>query len=50
MLAVPLFGDQEFNVNALAKKNMALTMDYHKISEKSLSEVLYALLHDSKYR
>ena len=50
MLEVPLFADQFLNVNALIKKNMALKMDYRKISEKSLSGALYAILHNPKYR
>ena len=49
MIGYPLFGDQVLNMNMLVKRNVALKLDHHKITEKSLDEALSTILNDSKY-
>ncbi|XP_051159343.1 UDP-glucosyltransferase 2-like [Leptopilina boulardi] len=50
MIGFPLFGDQPLNIRLLADKNVAYEMNYKYITEKSLSNALYAVLYDPKYR
>lgn len=49
MIGIPLFGDQQLNINILTSKNLAVKLDYEQMTEKNLDEALNNLLYDPKY-
>lgn len=50
LIGFPLFGDQQHNIQIFVKKNMALWLDYKKLTEKSLDDALNAVLTNPLYR
>ncbi|XP_033226876.1 UDP-glucuronosyltransferase 2B20-like [Belonocnema kinseyi] len=50
LIGFPLFGDQQHNIQLFVKKNMALSLDYRSLTEKSLDDALNAVLTNPLYR
>ena len=50
MVAIPLFGDQHFNTDMYVKKNIAVKVDLHEITEETFTKALYTVLYDSSMR
>ena len=50
LIGFPLFGDQFPNIRIFVSKNMAVWLDYRKVTEKSLDEALNAVLNNPLYR
>ncbi|KAJ8668863.1 hypothetical protein QAD02_000122 [Eretmocerus hayati] len=50
MIGIPLFGDQPFNIAHYVKRNIAIKVDVHEISEKSMTDAIFKILEDPSYR
>ncbi|XP_033210444.1 2-hydroxyacylsphingosine 1-beta-galactosyltransferase-like isoform X2 [Belonocnema kinseyi] len=50
IIGIPLFMDQQQNVEILVNKGMGIQLNHIEISEKSLDEALMKILKDPKYR
>lgn len=49
MVAIPIFGDQLFNANILAEKQVAIVVDYTNFKSEQLFHAINEALTD-KYR
>lgn len=49
-IGFPLYGDQFLNVDNFVKKNMAIQMDYEKITAEQLIKNLNLILHDPNFK
>ncbi|XP_043467651.1 uncharacterized protein LOC122501928 [Leptopilina heterotoma] len=50
MIGMPIYADQFFNVRIFVQKNMAIRIDYQKITTQSLDSALYLVLNNPLYR
>ena len=50
MVAIPLFSDQRLNAAIYTRKNIAVTVDLHEITEETFTRALYTVLHDPSIR
>ena len=49
LVAIPLFGDQYFNAKAYAKRNIAVYIELHEITEKSFTHALKEVIRNPIY-
>ena len=50
LIGMPIYGDQFSNVRIIVNKNMAVRMDYRKITEETLDKALNEVLNNPIYR
>ena len=50
MIGFPLFGDQHFNIESYAKRDIAIKLDRHHITEEIFTESIKEILHNPKYK
>ncbi|XP_051166045.1 UDP-glucosyltransferase 2-like isoform X2 [Leptopilina boulardi] len=50
IIGMPIYADQFFNIRILVKKNMAVRLDYKKITSHSLNNALNLVLYNPLYR
>ncbi|XP_033219248.1 UDP-glucuronosyltransferase 2C1-like [Belonocnema kinseyi] len=50
LIGMPIYGDQFSNVRIVVKKNMAVRMDYRKITEQTLDKALKTVLTNPLFR
>ncbi|XP_072755634.1 UDP-glucosyltransferase 2-like [Anoplolepis gracilipes] len=50
MIGIPLFADQFMNVNAYVARNVAVKLDFNKMTEKDMDAALNAVLWDPLYK
>lgn len=50
MIGIPLFGDQQLNVEANVKRGILAKIDIDEISEQKLTETFKELLNNAVYK
>lgn len=50
LIGLPLYADQFSNIRIFVNKNMAVRLDYKKLTKESLDQALDAVLNNPKYR
>ena len=50
MVGLPLFGDQKYNMEIYESKKIAVSLDYHNITEEKLTSALNTVLKDPEVR
>ncbi|XP_050466895.1 UDP-glucosyltransferase 2-like [Cataglyphis hispanica] len=50
MIGIPLFGDQFMNIDAYVARNIAIKLDFKKMTEKDMDAALNAILWDPVYK
>ncbi|KAL6443533.1 hypothetical protein ACFW04_001593 [Cataglyphis niger] len=50
MIGIPLFGDQFTNIDAYVARNIAIKLDFKKMTEKDMDAALNAILWDPLYK
>lgn len=48
IIGIPIFGDQQMNVNTAAEKGYAICLPYHELSEETLFEALNEIIYNKK--
>lgn len=50
MIGIPLFADQFMNIDAYVVRNIAVKLDFDKMTEKDMDAALNAILWDPIYK
>lgn len=50
MIGIPLFADQFMNIDAYVARNIAVQLDFKKMTEKDMDAALNAVLWDPIYK
>ncbi|XP_014220312.2 UDP-glucuronosyltransferase 1-3-like [Trichogramma pretiosum] len=50
LIGFPLFGDQHFNIESYAKKNLAIKLDRHNIKEETLTAAIKEIVNNPAYK
>ncbi|KAJ8681570.1 hypothetical protein QAD02_017362 [Eretmocerus hayati] len=50
MIGFPLFGDQHFNLDSYVRKNIAIKLDRHNITEPVFTRAVFDILNDPTYK
>lgn len=50
LIGIPLFGDQYLNVESYVRKNIAIKLDWEKMTRKSLGDAIIEIIKNPVYK